>query len=54
MVPVNQKSIVDSHTNKKKQSKHNAKSHQTTREENKRREEKRPTDQIQKQLTKCP
>ena len=54
MVTVNQKSIIDTHTNKKKKSKHNTKdSHQTTREENKaRREEKRSTKTNPKQLTK--
>ena len=44
MVTANQKPTIDKHTNKKKQSKHNTKvSHQTIREENQRREEKRPT-----------
>ena len=44
MVTANQKSTIDTHTNKKKQSKHNTKeSHQTTREVNKRRGKKRPT-----------
>ena len=45
MVATNQKAIIDIHTKKKKESKHNTKNaHQTTREENKRgREEKRPT-----------
>ena len=38
MVITNQKSIIDTHTNKKKQSKHNTKdTYQTTREDNKRR-----------------
>ena len=41
MVTANQKSPINTHTNKKKQSQHNAKdSHQTTREKNIRREEK--------------
>ena len=44
MVTANQKYTVDMHINKKKQSKYNAKdSHQTAREENKRREEKGAT-----------
>ena len=45
----NQKSTIDTHTNKKKQLKHNTKDcHQTTRGENKRRrEEKRATKTIQ-------
>ena len=45
MGTANQKSTVDTHTKRKKQSKHNTKdSHQTTEELNKRvREEKRPT-----------
>ena len=45
MVTTNQKYTIDTHPNKKKQSKYNAKnSHQTIREENKKgREEKRPT-----------
>ena len=44
MATTNQKSIIDTHTKKKKQYKHNTKdSHQITREENKiGREEKRP------------
>ena len=43
MVTANQKTLIDTHTNKKKQSIHNSKDiHQTIREENKRREEKRP------------
>ena len=42
MVTANQKSTIDTNTNKKKQSKQNAKdSRQTVREGNKRREEKR-------------
>ena len=41
MVTANQKSTIDMHTNKKKQSKHNTKdSHQTTRGKNTRREGK--------------
>ena len=52
MVTENQKSTTDKHMYKKKQSKHNTKdSHQTTREQNKRREEKRPTKTNPKQLT---
>ena len=52
MGTANQKSMIDTHTKKKKQSKHNTKDrHQITREENKRgREEKRPPSP--KQLTK--
>ena len=48
-VTTHQKSIIDTLTNKKKQSKYNIKdSHQTTREENKkRREEKDQQKQIQ-------
>ena len=47
-------STIDSHTNEKKQSKHNTKDNdQTTREQNKRNwEEKRPTKTNPKQLTK--
>ena len=42
MVPTNQKSIIDKHTIKKKEFKHNTKeSHQITREQKK--EQKRPT-----------
>ena len=54
MITANQKSTIDTHTNKKKQSKYNNKNcHQTTREENKRkREEKRPTKTNSKQLIK--
>ena len=54
MVIVNQKYTIDTYINKKKQYKHNTKdSHQTIREENKRRrEEKRPTKINPKQLTK--
>ena len=49
MVTTNQKSIIDTHTEKKKESKHNTEdSHQTTREENKRRKKlKRHTKQPQ-------
>ena len=49
MVTANQKSSIDTHTKKKKQSKHNTKAiHQITREENKRgREEKDLQKQIQ-------
>ena len=50
MVTTNQKSAVDRHTNKKKQSKHDTKdSRRTTREEKK---EKKITKQIQNQLNK--
>ena len=53
MVTANQKYAIDTHTNKKMQSLiDNIKdSHQTTREGNKRREEKRPTKTNSKQLT---
>ena len=53
-VTANQKSTIDTHTNKKKQHKYNTKdSHQTTRGENERkREEKRPTKTNPKQLIK--
>ena len=48
MVTTNQKSIIDTHTKKRKESKHNAKdSHQITREENKRKE--RNNKELQKQ-----
>ena len=45
MVIANQTFKIDTHTNKKKKSKHNTKdSHQITQEENKRgKEEKRPS-----------
>ena len=47
----NPKSTIDKQTNKKKQSKYNTKdSYQTTREENKGKEEKRPTKTNPKQL----
>ena len=54
IVTTNQKSTIDRHAKKKKQSKHNTKdSQQITREENKRgREEKRPTKTNPKQLTR--
>ena len=54
MVTTNEKSIIDIHTKKKKELKHNTKdSHQITREGNKRgKEEKRPTKTNPKQLTK--
>ena len=54
MVTTSQKSTIDTHTKKKKESKHNTKySHQITRGENKRgREEARTTKTIPKQLTK--
>ena len=49
----NQKSIIDTHTNKKNQLKHNTKdSHQTTRGENERREKKKATKTNPKQLIK--
>ena len=53
-VTANQKSTIDTHTRKKKESKHNTKvSHKITREENKRgREDKRPTKTNPKQLRK--
>ena len=52
-VTENQKSTIDTHKNKKKQCKYNNKdSHQTTRDENKRREEKRPTKTNPKRLIK--
>ena len=46
MITANQKFVIDTHTKKKKESKHNAKvSHQITREEYKRgMEGKRPTE----------
>ena len=55
MVTANQKSIMDTHTKKKKESKHNTKdSHQITREENKRGKGKKKDLQKTnpKQLTK--
>ena len=54
MGTTNQKSTIDTHTKKKKQSKHITKDrHQITREENKRRrDEKRPSKTNPKQLTK--
>ena len=55
MITTKQKSIIDTHTKKGKEYKHNTKnSHQITREESKRRkkEQKRTTKTIQKQLTK--
>ena len=53
MGSANQKATIATHTQKKKQPKHNTKDgHQTTREENKKgREEKRPT-KINPQLRK--
>ena len=49
----NQKSTIDTQTNKRKQSKHNTKdSHRSTRGKNKRSEEKRPTKTNPKQLIK--
>ena len=54
METTNQKSTIDTHTRKKKQSKHITKDgHQITRQENRRgREEKRPSKTNPKQLTK--
>lgn len=50
---INQKCAIDTHTNKKNQLRYNTKdSHQTTREENKRSEEKRATKPNPKQLIK--
>ena len=52
MVTANQKSIIDTHTQKRKESKHNTKdSHQITREKSKRRrkEQKRTTKTKRKQ-----
>ena len=53
-ITANQKSTIDTHTNKKNQLKYNTKdSHQTRRGENKRRkEEKRATKTSPKQLIK--
>lgn len=52
-ITANQKSTIDTQTNKKNQLKYNTKdSHQTTRGENKRREEKRATKTNPKQLIK--
>ena len=52
MVTANQKSIIDIHTKKKKESKQNTKdSHQITREQ-KWKGKKRPTKTNSKQLTK--
>ena len=53
MVTANQKSTIDTHTKKIKQPKHNTEdSHQTTREENKRREERTLIKTNPKQLRK--
>ena len=53
MVTTNQKSTIDKHTDKKKQSKHDTKdSGQTTKENKRRREEKRPIKTNPKQLIK--
>ena len=54
MLTTNQKSILDIHTEKKKESKHSTKdSHQITRGDSKRRKEKnRPTKTNPKQFTK--
>ena len=54
MVTTNRKSTIETHTQKKKESKHNIKvSHQITKEEMKGgREEKRSTKTSPKQLTK--
>ena len=53
-VTTNQKSIIDTHTGRRKEFKHNTKdSHQITREENKRRKEQKRTTKItSKQFTK--
>ena len=52
-ITANQKSTIDTQTNKKNQLKYHSKdSHQTTRGENKRREEKRATKTNTKQLQK--
>ena len=55
MVTTDQKSPIDRHTKKKKESKHNTKvSHQITRVENiTEREEQRPMKTNPKQLRKC-
>ena len=47
-----QKTTIDTHTKNKKQPKHNTKDSQTIREENKRREERRPTKTNPKQFKK--
>ena len=53
IITANQKSTIDTQTNKKNQLKQNTKDcHQTTRGENKRREEKRATKTNPKQLIK--
>ena len=54
MVTKNQKSIIDTHTTKEKESKHNTKfSHQITRKQKgKKLEEKKPPETNPKQLTK--
>ena len=53
MVTANRKSIVDTHTNKEKQFKHNTKdSYQTTREKNKRRAEKKTNKNKSKAINK--
>ena len=53
MVSANQKSTIDTHTKKEKQSKHNTKdSHQITREENKWGSEEKRQTKINKLLTK--
>ena len=52
-ITANQKSSMDTQTNKKNKCKYNTKdSHQNRREENKRREEKRETKSNPKQLIK--
>ena len=52
-ITTNQKSTINTHTNKKNQHKYNTKdSYQTRRGENKRREEKRATKRNSKQLIK--
>ena len=54
MVTTNQESIIDKHTQKRKESKHNTKdSHQIIREESKRKKEQKEL-QNPKQLTKWP
>ena len=53
MVTTNQKSTIDKHTKKKKESKHNTKdNHATTREQKTKRRGKRPIKTIPKQLAK--
>ena len=53
MGTANRKSAIDTHTKKKKQSKHNRKdSHQITREQKRKGRKKKPTKTNPKQLTK--